>query len=192
MRSNLPQATKTKKLSSLPEDLLSIAEELIASKFGIEEEVVEQQAPASFCPHPGCSNGVGCRRHTTIDGGQAEVYAQQDIRDFGARGYRESEIYYERSWGGRNVATIRVVDPSEACIINTLRTIDAQNIRGDRTFIMSRRFFNTMMREPRIYREMQCIDRSMSYNVGQVIGRIFGCNVVINEGVMDCQLRVVF
>lgn len=52
MSTNLQQAVKTSKVSTLPDDLKAIAEAMLAEKFG--EEVVEQEAPAPF---PGPKQG---------------------------------------------------------------------------------------------------------------------------------------
>lgn len=52
----LPAELRTKKVKSLQGDLKNIAEELLAEKFGIEEEVVERRAPDPFRPGYGCND----------------------------------------------------------------------------------------------------------------------------------------
>lgn len=52
----LPKELRSKRVDSLPEDLKSIAEELIATKFGVEEEVVERNARNPYGDGYGCND----------------------------------------------------------------------------------------------------------------------------------------
>lgn len=57
MSISLPKELKTSKVETLPDDLKSIAEKMLAEKFGIEEEVLERKSPPSFRGKCDCYGG---------------------------------------------------------------------------------------------------------------------------------------
>lgn len=119
---SLPQELKTQKLKSLSGDLRDIAEELIAKKFDIKEEVVPkrdssfpmggledrkrhydgQDTPASYrCPGPCCQSSYGSERRygpsdrmeSWVDFSTRREYFQYSTSDISVSGIRR--LMYE-------------------------------------------------------------------------------------------------
>ena len=129
MSYNFPKATQTQKLSSLPEDLKAIADELIAKKFNVPE-VIERNAhsPSEF--------GTSQVRYKDESYGvrDGSVYGSSPNHSFGrtSEGIRQSYDPRTRQYN------ITMSDISERTILEAMSRMDNENIRGHRKLTVGR------------------------------------------------------
>ena len=175
MSRHLPQDLRTKKTNSLPDDLKSIAEELIGEKFGFEEEVVERKASDPFPP-----SGFGFDETTTISEPHHRL-----------RGYRNIEVLDDFMRFRGYVARARISNPTFRCLVDEgLRVFDRENIRHDRVIFVGRYFLHEMMRrEPDFRFNFRENMRARQMGEHRTVGEIFGCKVVIIDEDNKCYLQ---
>ena len=143
----LPKELRTKKTNSLPNDLKSIAEELIGEKFGFEEEVVERKAPDSFRQEYGpFGDTIGLTEIRTREGDVLRVSSEfYDRIRRSNQGYLE-EIELARDFrSNRPKARLYIPNPDMSSLMTALKRFKYLNIRHDYVFVMSPGFANEMM-----------------------------------------------
>lgn len=182
MRSGLPKATQTAKLQSLPDDLRKIADDLLAEKFGVEEEVVEKST-ASF------QYDVRTDERSDARLNAIQFDTAYDIR----RGRRFPDpIKVEvQPWDGRRTATVLVNAPSERHLVNALDHFDYEGIPSkERYFFMSHRFYDYVLRDPILQRSLVMRNTPFRYKEGieEVIAEIYGVKVVLTSVTDRCLL----
>lgn len=190
----LPKELRTRKLKSLPDELSKIAEELLADKFGIEEEVVPSVDDFFLDP-----TATTDRRRfgpdefgRFVDVDESYVHDIERIRDR-QRGYKE-ELHVEiRPWDRCRVASLRIREPRFDSLIDGLRRLDRENIsRGNRKFVMAPGFWDYLRRDPQMHMNIQYADRMWREGEERFEAVIFGCKIIVHPGVMDCMLEATF
>ena len=114
MSTNLQQAVKTSKVSTLPDDLKAIAEAMLAEKFG--EEAIEVKSQGPF---PGGS--TTSFRNIGLD----EVFIEPPMgnrRGVGHRDLGEINVRME-PWSRDRVAEMEITYPSYGVLKATLREV---------------------------------------------------------------------
>lgn len=191
MSTNLQQATKQSRVSTLPDDLKAIAEAMLAEKFG--EEVVEQKAQTSF-QRVGdtifAANGVD--ELTAFDG--TTTFVEPDVGDrrpFGRRDLGEISVRVE-PWSRTRIAEMEISYPSYDVLMTALRSFDMRNIRTrDRELVMHPEFYHFLMRDRDvsvnfIRFDQTGIPRERGAKVSD--GQLFGCQVYITPKVRHAML----
>lgn len=176
MSRNFPQATKTKKVSSLPDDLKKLAEDLIAEKFDVKEEVVEREAPRPFRQeYPGTS-GPDDRVRVASKDVFIDPHLGQRLRR-GEQGFRERIEVITTPWSSRPVATVPVPDPSTHGLRTAITQLKLANIRP-RTFYMIPEFMEHLLVTDREFAHYynRNADTSKSRH-----GIIYGIDVVVSS-----------
>jgi hypothetical protein len=171
----LPPVLQTAKRNSLPKDLKSIADELIAEKFGIEEEVVERKAPNPF------------------QGGFAQEFpngTNVDDRIRGRQGSFPNNITVEvRPWDNLRLARIEVISPTYGGLVNAMRAFDMQNLTRERALVVNPSWWNYMLADMRL-RELIIQRHGVRYEgTMPVVAEVFGCKVVEYPGVRTAVLE---
>lgn len=171
----LPQELKTSKVKALPDDLKKIAEEMLAKKFDIKEEVVFPKWEDPFLDiNRGAFAGTGFN-------GAGGATTTQFFGEF-QPGYQD-QIYVEsQPWSNNRVAKLRIRHPAENELISALQRFDKQNMRGKRSFIMSREFCDYV----------RSWWRFTQHGGIEGVGQIFGCDVIVSPQVQDCVLEARF
>ncbi len=189
MSTNSPQEVtqKSLKYQSLPDELKSIADELIRDKFGVEEEVV---------PDVGQSfrNNEGKPRATYV--GPDEFFIDPTmgngyIRSERQRGYRDEIRVEIRPWDSSRVATLQIGEPSFDCLRKGMQRFDMENIRNERTFIMHPNFYRSLMCDPNFGHYVQERYNHPVEGARNVIAQIFGVDIEINPR-YECILEARF
>lgn len=144
-RTNLPQEALTHKVNSLPDDLRSVAEEMLAEKFGIEEEVVERSAPNPF------------RDNTQFDARADDATyvsgprAVDDPRMGYGRRFRNNIRVEVQPWNNGRVAEVDVNAPSIHHLREAIDQFDWENVpKHDRTWLFGPRFWHYLKADPRM------------------------------------------
>ncbi len=156
MNSDLPKAAQTRKLNSLPDDLKSIAAEMIAKKFPTKkEEKVEIPDPfrgrtATETAYAQPAYADADRRYAVPPGGNIQVQY-----DHWSRTYRFSIDHI-----------------TEEILMSAMRMLDMNNVRGRRVIHASYDDYNTLRR---IY--------AFTPYQGMDMGKIWGMDVVLERGV---------
>lgn len=173
---HLPKELRTRKINSLPDDLKGIAEELIAVKFDIKEEVVERKRSSSFPGHDFYRQeyAVG------IDMGFASdtAYAMARLRG-DSPGIEVSLDFATRE----RIYRTPITEPTFRGIRDALYRLDEANAprRDVKAFIGSRRFLDYLRSE-------SDIAFHIAYSEGhrgkrEYLGHIFGVPFFVVEGV---------
>lgn len=189
----LPKELQTQKTSSLPDDLKKIAEELIADKFGVEEEVVQVNPDDFFLdPH----DTVNRRRFGPDAFGRFTDVDESDVRDRGGRRGDVSNIQVRPTpWSLHSrIAEIEITYPSWDNLLIARREMQMQNIRphGKPRFIMHPEFYHFFMRtEDARMNFRQSFGRHVE-GAHDVTGEIMGCDVIVPPKVRHCILEVEF
>lgn len=199
MSTNLQQAVKTSKVSTLPDDLKAIAEAMLADKFG--EEVVEQQVPDPF--HGNKPDGFDAGYFDTIDiteltgrdGSKIRVSSEflDRIRQAN-RGYLDEITLTSDFRSRRPKARLSVSNPHMDGLASAVRRFRELNIRYDMMFVMNPDFANEMMHRDRdfSYYFQRNDNRRRREGERDVYGQIMGIDVVITPEVYGCLLEGVF
>lgn len=192
---SLPKELKTQKTNSLPDDLKSIAEQLIADKFGIQEEVVPQVDDFFLDPrmgHFGFDPAFGESRS------RATIFADEpNVRDRGGRRGDVSNIQVRPApWSLHSrLAEIEITYPSWDNLLIARREMDMQNIRARNKpkFIMNPEFYHFFMRtEDARMNFRQSFGRRPVEGAHDVAGEIMGCDVIVTSKVRHCIFEVEF
>lgn len=178
----LPHGVQTKKVKSLPDDLKSIAEELIADKFGIVEEVVPEVDDFFHDP----------RFRQEFPTGPDEVFFGPRMDD---RRDRRGDVGFlqvrQEPWSRLRVAEIEITYPSYENLVRAMRELDINNIRDreKREFVFHPEFYHFLMRDMQIARYMRHTERG-TWREGekQVVGELMGCNVIVTHKVRHALL----
>lgn len=190
MSTVLPQELKTQKTNSLPDDLKKIAEELIAKKFDVREEVIPEVDDFFLDPR------MGHRSSDPFAGRPDSFFNEPGMGPRPFRGRDVSDITVQtRPWDRLRVAEVEISYPSFDNLVIANRKLDMENIRSGRRreFIMHPEFYSFMRRDRDVGLHLQ------SYSSGRVpegakdvVGEIMGCLVIISPGVRHCILRAEF
>lgn len=192
MSTSSAQATQTRKVKSLPEDLKKVADRLITKKFG--EEVVEQQDSRPFHrPDPTTSDGQLHGYSIGLD----PAFSQQSFRSHGPGGHtirpgRDMDSEWREGPGG---VRSRCDFPSGrqifACDVR-YPTLPALRDAVDRVGYATARRPNKLVINSRAFRDMG-IDvqfaSSLAWNHGASVGRgepiarFRGMDIVIDPSV---------
>lgn len=167
MSTSLPQEVKTNKVQTLPDDLKSIAEEMLAAKFGVKEE-----APKKAKSFPG-------RDGWTVPDFN-DIFIEPDVGS-GRLDRREPTIEVKHQpWNGDRIAEVEVGYPSEGDLIDVFRLLDRKVGRNDnRKVYMGRRFIHEIMRDVRFARSFTMKARFDDRDgVEREIGEVFGFPVI--------------
>lgn len=180
----LPAELKTNKVDTLPDDLRFIAEEMLAKKFDIPEEVPPKRG-GSFRVQP-------VESAWTTAGTQQTYYGVEFEPSYG-RGGRQSgngiKVRLE-PWSGHRVAEISVREPTIDSLMRAIRTFDEEMIDGDRTFIMSPRFWHYLARDPNNFRYIRKLHKPrFQEGVKPVIAELLGCDVIVYNPMEHCVLE---
>lgn len=172
----LPAELRTKKVNSLQGDLKSIAEELLAEKFGIEEEVIREQSRDPFLDGPG--DTFGFTQIRSRDGRTVAISSDfyERIRRVN-RGYRD-EIEISPSFRSNRVeARLRSPDARNMDdLISACRRLDLLNPRKqDRKIFASRHFMSTLQFE-------SSLGWNRHHGPGAPIAEIYGMEVFLERG----------
>lgn len=195
MSYDLPQATKTRKIQSLSGDQRKIAEELIAEKFDVKEEVVESRDSASFRQEYGFMPGPEVIFQSTPSGpnGFYDVLNESHDGPFGGSSsytrHRADEVrtrvdFYTR----RRVSTVAIQRCSTRGIMDALSRLDMENLpRSNRVIRLGRGFWMEFRRDEDVARYMAYRDsgRGYGHDNGEYIGHMFGCPIFVAEGIMS-------
>jgi hypothetical protein len=175
---HLPKELRTRKINSLPEDLKGIAEELIAVKFDIREEIVTKKRSRPF-------------RQEYPSGYGIEVSADGDIR-MGALGepfmgrFRGDspgvEVSHDFATRERIYRT-PIAEPTFRGIRDALYRLDEANAprRDVKAFIGSRGFLDYLRSDRDIGQHIAYSDRHRGKR--EYLGDIFGVSFFVVEGV---------
>lgn len=168
----LPKEAQTQSLSSLPDDLRKIAEELIGEKFKVEE-VVERKSRPSF-------QGRGAR---VAD--EPDVAYRQGGDRFG--GYRDD------SWGSISVRqdlykrnyTIEISEPSERVLLEVMRMMDMNNFRRRKSILY------IIPEHARLLKAMYSFQMyDQATNSSEIIGRVFEYEVRLARGSLRSYIEM--
>ncbi len=199
----LPKELKSQKTNSLPDDLKAIAEELIAKKFDVREEVIPE-VDDFFLDPDDRRFGRGGMGHFGIDPAFAESrgrpHSFADEPSMGdRRGFRDRDVSDVRvqiqPWDRLRVAEVEISYPTFDNLVVANRKLDMENIRRvrPREFIMHPEFYNFLCRDQQVGMYLQHYDgRRVPEGAKEVIGEIMGCQIVIARGVKHCILRAEF
>ena len=173
MPTKLPQELKTSKVESLDGDLRSIAEQLIADKFGVKEEVVEKKSQASF---PQC----------TCDPGFALRCVIHEPSSAPVRQGLDSYASWDVNRLARNREYIRTQDISFRGIRELLVWADRKNLpQGKRRFLIGAYEKQILMRDMDFMQYVRAYMRE-----GQRM-QIYGCDVEIIASRHSCLELVI-
>lgn len=184
----LPKELRTAKTSSLPDDLKKIAEELIADKFGIEEEVVTQSdRPFQNGYHEGPSNGQDrdYARATAPDAGAwcGNSFCSSCVGgpERGCGGFVRARVDFQRR---QRVYSITLSHADSRLFHDGInKLMETTNCRReDMLLIASKRYIRDLLQDPeaRYYFEHR---EEHGYRE-LVIGRMFGVKIAVGpEGV---------
>lgn len=178
---NLPQETQTRKIQSLSDDQRKIAEELIAEKFDIREEVVQKE-DTSFREHCTCGPeyATRCRIH---DNEPSMGYGRMDQfygADFGRGIDIQTRVDFQTR---RRVSSIAIGEPTTRAVRDGLMRLDMENLpRHDRKLYASPQWLRALSRDEGFRMYVEVSDRDRGYHEN-VIGRIFGLPIVAVEGI---------
>jgi len=178
MQKHLAQDLQTAKTKSLPDDLKSLAEELIGTKFGYEEEVVEQST-ASF---QGYTVGVDAAYGRDV----SAFREPRDGRTTSVRKVMDSEVYERIDFYTRSRIISTPIDrPTTRSFRDAVYRLDMVNARrDDRRAYLPVEFARELFRSADFqYYAEQRIDRGMGYDrsEGNYIGRLFGVEVFAKD-----------
>lgn len=185
MPTSLPQEVKTNKVQTLPDDLKSIAEEMLAAKFGVKEE-----APKKAKSFPG-------RDGWTVPD-LNDIFIEPDVGN-GRLDRREPTIQVKHQpWNGSRVAEIEVSYPDERSLIEAFKALDRQIGRRDgRKIFIGRLFYREIMnrdiRFARLFRQMSAWEPEEG--VEREFGEIYGFPVIMignNRYDRDCYVQQEF
>lgn len=180
---------ESKKIQTLPDDLKSIAEELIRDKFGAEEEVVEQSTASfhnitrqEYPPNDARFDGL----HTQFGDGFVDVLDKSTDDTYQYTRYRTGDL---RTWFSpyhrtRHVA-VSIHSPDTRSIRASIQELDRVNVRQDgRTIMMPPRFARELMasRDYQIFMVYRESDRVGYSDDRHYIGQMFGCKMFVLEG----------
>lgn len=142
---NLPQEARTNKVETLPDDLKSIAEEMLAKKFGVEEEVVREEPP--FDPFLRIHES-----HTATDDGFLQASTTTTEYDYrGRRGFLNDIQISIQPWDRRKIAQVNVNAPSERHIRDAIDNFEWSAVpRYGRQWVFNPRFWNYLKSDPRM------------------------------------------
>lgn len=164
MSISLPQELKTQKLKSLKGDARKLAEELLAEKFDIKEEVVPERDPFR-----GQATGIcQCSNPAFL---QCNVHGIKPSMGMGPNGYNSFTTSFQ---GQRRAFSTYVSSPHviENSIRQLIRDADSQNMRHEgRVIHMSREMWDVFRHQTNIM-----------YGHGMaegVLPRIYGCDVEV-------------
>ena len=158
----LPAELKTNKVKSLSGDLRDIAEELIAKKFGIKEEVIRDTS----------------RDHFRQEYPRGYEYFEPGIPS-------KYDVYTgpDRDACGRyNARTYRVLIryPSISAILRGLEELDQKWVPANRTIVMGRDFWMELKSDPTLVQ--------FNHRGGRA-AEIFGCYVDIRLDMTGCYVQ---
>lgn len=180
----LPKELQTQKTSSLPDDLKKIAEELIADKFGVEEEVVQVNPDDFFLDPRKFANGPD------------SFFYEPNVRDRGGRRGDVSNIQVRPApWSLHSrIAEIEITYPSWDNLLIARREMQMQNIRphGKPWFIMHPEFYHFFMRTEDARMNFRQNFSRRAEGAHDVTGEIMGCDVIVTPKVRHCILEVEF
>lgn len=189
MRCNLPQETKTKKLNSLPSDLLELAEELIADKFDVKEEVVEKKSRPNFpgsIPKREEYDWIGV---DTVSISPGDVFVDPNAVSSFTR-HRSDEVrtridFFSR----RRIASVSIAIPTTRGIRDSICRLDQANLpRDNRKILMSSRFWNELKRDPDIAHYLSYSDRGRGYGM-EYVGSMLGCKMFVSpDGTTEVEV----
>lgn len=186
---HLPKELRTRKINSLPDDLKGIAEELIAVKFDIKEEVVERKRSSSFPGHDfyrqeyavGIDMGFASDEISTsriADGSISTAYAMARLRG-DSPGIEVSLDFATRE----RIYRTPITEPTFRGIRDALYRLDEANAprRDVKAFIGSRRFLDYLRSESDIAFHIAYSERHRGKR--EYLGHIFGVPFFVVEGV---------
>lgn len=170
---SLPQEVKTNKVQTLPDDLKSIAEEMLAAKFGVKEAAPKKAK--SFRGDTGNSPW-------SVGGFTSGSIGIESASFMGGRGRRNGSVQVSvQPWNGNRVAEIEVGYPDDSSLVDAFRELDSRFGRDNRRkIIVGPRFFNELCRDPRLRIQMKSDwDRGFDDGVEHEVARIYNFPVIV-------------
>lgn len=183
MSTNLQQATKQSRVSTLPDDLKAIAEAMLAEKFG--EEAIEVKSQGPF-PGGDTSPFRSIRRDDFfVEPGMGYSRGNRH-RDLG-----EVNVRIE-PWSRDRVAEMEITYPSYDVLMAAFRQVRERGIRPQSgELILNPEFYNFLMRDREVHMAYQSRDmdpRRGRTGVKDPDGYLFGCEVYITPKVRHAML----
>lgn len=188
---HLPKELRTRKINSLPDDLKGIAEELIAAKFDIKEEVVERKRSSSF---PGYDEyrqeypiGIDMGREsvTTVD----ERFLGSSIsaaHEMVTATRREPGVYRGIDFYSRSSYSVTpITQANTRAFRDAIQRLDYENApRHKRRASVSPDFARELVKDIdfRYYAAFRN-DKYRGYNYGSYVGELFGVPIFATPGV---------
>lgn len=170
MSYDLPKATQTQRLNSLPDDLKKIAQELIAKKFGVPE-VIQRKASTPSQSRSGQTRqedtGYGARYGSISSASNvaSERYRNQGNREIGIDPGSDFSIRENQQ---AHSYIVSISDVSERTLLTVLHMMDMNNFRRRKSVLHISNRDSDMLR----------MNPAFSYYSDMQMGRIYEFEVL--------------